>query len=400
MFKLRNALILCTVFSLLCSMPASAGPWTVKTEEPEKQKPQYFKIRHAGFGRGLTIKNAAPAYQPRHSTVAHKLLKQESTVLNVTDEMYKLLDDVIDKASARVQAAHSPVSIATPEDCKIIDDVLIENNFVYPGTGLTQYFSDALANTKLDGLDIVSVLNQPHNYRRRAHIEQHMSEPFHIADCDTASFVYLAVFENLKMDRALVEIPRHNFIRCYDKEKALFNWETMDGITATDQHYITGWYIPQPAIEKGIYLSRMSDDNVLGYGHCLVAQGWEQRREYRKAIDEYTLGTQMYDRMPGAWNNTAWVYVTARDPQIRNGKKAIEFALRAVDLVREANWLDTLACAYAEDRQFEKAIQIEQEAYYMSPNPEYRANLDAFRAGKTWIESHPEMMVVELHGNR
>jgi hypothetical protein len=53
-----------------------------------------------------------------------------------------------------------------------------------------------------------------------------------------------------------------------------------------------------------------------------------------------------------ARNNLAWLLATSSDASIRDGNRAIELAEQAVQLSsgKDANYLRTLAAAYAEDR--------------------------------------------------
>lgn len=324
----------------------------------------------------------------REKTIAHEFLALEGNVLPVSRSMYAFLDKLIQECATKVTARNAFSSEASEDDCKIIDAVLTEHNFVYPGKGLVQNFSDALTGSKLTSEELESILANPHNMRRKAHIKSHSTEDFHISDCDTTSFIYLAVFETLSKDASLIEVPEHNFVRIYANNKYI-NWETMDGCAMEDEHYVAEYKIPKDSIENGAYLARMSNENVLGYGHFLIGQIWEKRKNYRNALKEYSKAIELYEKSAAAHNNAAWALVTAPEKQLRNGNKAVALALKAVDLSRLTNFLDTLGCAYAENHQFDKAIEIEQEAYDFSKNETFKANLEAFKKRLTWIDTHP-----------
>jgi tetratricopeptide (TPR) repeat protein len=64
----------------------------------------------------------------------------------------------------------------------------------------------------------------------------------------------------------------------------------------------------------------------------------------------------------GVYNALAWVFATSPDPSLRNGNGAIELAERANQLSRGNNpaVLDTLAAAYAEAEEFDRAVQVAQ----------------------------------------
>jgi tetratricopeptide (TPR) repeat protein len=65
-----------------------------------------------------------------------------------------------------------------------------------------------------------------------------------------------------------------------------------------------------------------------------------------------------------AANHLAWLLATCKDHRLRNGADAVAFAERAVDGTgrKNSSSLVTLAAAYAETGQFERAISAEQEA--------------------------------------
>ncbi|MCI5138558.1 MAG: rhomboid family intramembrane serine protease, partial [Candidatus Electrothrix sp. AR1] len=65
-----------------------------------------------------------------------------------------------------------------------------------------------------------------------------------------------------------------------------------------------------------------------------------------------------------AMNGIAWILATDPDPAFRNGTEAVELALSACekDGWADASYLDTLAAAYAEADQWDKAIAAQQQA--------------------------------------
>jgi tetratricopeptide (TPR) repeat protein len=67
---------------------------------------------------------------------------------------------------------------------------------------------------------------------------------------------------------------------------------------------------------------------------------------------------------PNALNSVAWDYATSPEPEMRDGSNAVVFAEKAVALTSRTNaqFLDTLAAAYAETGQFDKAVAAQREA--------------------------------------
>jgi eukaryotic-like serine/threonine-protein kinase len=94
-----------------------------------------------------------------------------------------------------------------------------------------------------------------------------------------------------------------------------------------------------------------------------------------------------------AQNSVAWTLATSTEEKIRDGHRAIEFALKALagSDRREPGTLDTLACAYAEIGDFKNAILTLEEAMQLPMNNptakrDYTAHLESFKAGQPWRE--------------
>ena len=84
----------------------------------------------------------------------------------------------------------------------------------------------------------------------------------------------------------------------------------------------------------------------------------------------------------------ARILATAKDSTLRNGKEAVRFAETACTLTGQGNplFLDTLACAYAEDARFDDAVRTAEKAIETSrttPSGAFtdslRGHLDLFR---------------------
>ena len=68
-----------------------------------------------------------------------------------------------------------------------------------------------------------------------------------------------------------------------------------------------------------------------------------------------------------AMNSLAWFEATCPDGRMRNGKGAVEAAIKACELSYWKNWayIDTLAAAYGESGQFDDAVKYEKWALQM-----------------------------------
>ncbi len=77
------------------------------------------------------------------------------------------------------------------------------------------------------------------------------------------------------------------------------------------------------------------------------------------AVDSYRSALKLKPFVPKAANNLAWILSTHQNSRLRNGSEAVLWAERLAKgtAYRQPQILDTLAAAYAEAGQFEKAIQ-------------------------------------------
>ncbi len=91
-----------------------------------------------------------------------------------------------------------------------------------------------------------------------------------------------------------------------------------------------------------------------------------------------------------ALNEFAWAWATSYRPAARNGPAAVQLAESAVALTqrKDPNMLDTLAAAYAEAGQFEKAVRAESDAISLlkpgeSPS-DFQSRMALFAQGRPY----------------
>ncbi|WP_428307616.1 tetratricopeptide repeat protein [Lacipirellula sp.] len=128
--------------------------------------------------------------------------------------------------------------------------------------------------------------------------------------------------------------------------------------------------------------------------------------EHAKAVADFKKALEVEPKESGLLNNYAWVLATSPDDNVRDGKLAVELATKACEVTdnKESHILSTLAAAYAETGDFDKAtewskkaietFETQREAAVKAGNQEkvdelskeLAAELATFEAKKPWRE--------------
>jgi tetratricopeptide (TPR) repeat protein len=161
---------------------------------------------------------------------------------------------------------------------------------------------------------------------------------------------------------------------------------------------------PREAIAAYAELLEEDDDNfpaLRGRADAYLSIG-----EHAKAVADFKKALEVEPKESGMLNNYAWVLATSPDDDVRDGKLAVELATKACEETNheESHILSTLAAAYAESGDFDKAtewsrkaIEVfdkQREAAIAAGNQEkvdelskeLQAELASFEAKKPWRE--------------
>jgi protein O-mannosyl-transferase len=118
--------------------------------------------------------------------------------------------------------------------------------------------------------------------------------------------------------------------------------------------------------------------------------------ESKRALDHFREALRLKQNYVLAMNNLAWVLATHESKEVRNGAEAVSLATRACVLTtyKEPRVTGTLAVAYAETGQFDKAIEMGERTRELALASsdkhladEAMARLELFRAGKPYHET-------------
>lgn len=117
----------------------------------------------------------------------------------------------------------------------------------------------------------------------------------------------------------------------------------------------------------------------------------KNKEEDSEAVDEEGAPPEEHS---GLLNNLAWVLATSPKDEVRDGKRAVELATKACELTefKEAHILSTLAAAYAENGDFEKAREWSEKAIKRGEEEEseqldqLKKELESYKENKPWRE--------------
>ena len=117
------------------------------------------------------------------------------------------------------------------------------------------------------------------------------------------------------------------------------------------------------SLSKAIELVASPENAFL---HLCRANTLNSCKYYERAYRDFTKAVALEPENPSHCNALAWMLATCPDARFRDGKTAIALAGRAVkksnSKSERAVYIDTLAAAYAENRNFQKAVRAQKTA--------------------------------------
>lgn len=183
--------------------------------------------------------------------------------------------------------------------------------------------------------------------------------------------------------------------------KKKFKWYKMaadngsvDAMFDIGNCYIKGEGVKKDSSHAFKWFQKAADNGFEGamynIGRCL-STGDGVRKDNNQAIQWFRKAADK--GFVEAMNGLAWIYIS--DIEFRDPETALLLAEKCVQHSKKnAEFLDTLACAYAENGKFSKAVEKEKEAIELAHSNELRAEfkmrLSAFEKGLTYLESEAE----------
>jgi len=114
---------------------------------------------------------------------------------------------------------------------------------------------------------------------------------------------------------------------------------------------------------------------------------------YQPALEDLKRVTTSSPESASYANALAWLLATCPDAKIHDGNEAVRFALKAVSIDRNAQYLDTLAAAHARKGDFKQAVETQQAALDLLRKDktvqgetikEFTSRLSLYTAGKPY----------------
>ena len=162
---------------------------------------------------------------------------------------------------------------------------------------------------------------------------------------------------------------------------------------------------PRKAIDVLSELLQTDPENVAALrsrGDALLSVG-----DHQKAIEDYESAIKSVGQIEidtadefqkqeaaGIYNNLSWVLATSPNDKVRNGARSLELAEKAAALsnYEAPHILSTLAAAFAEAGNFEKAVEWSEKAVELGDEENHEQleqlelELESYRKGEAWRE--------------
>jgi len=144
-------------------------------------------------------------------------------------------------------------------------------------------------------------------------------------------------------------------------------------------NYMKKYDAAKMCYDKSIQLNDTYYNAFIERGNILLEIG-----DIKGSLADYERAAAISNDNANVLNEIAWLYIT--NGKVKDIKKGLAYAQKAVKLKRSSALLDTLACAYAELGKFDESIRLEEEAYNASKEQYYKDMIQVFKQKETYSD--------------
>lgn len=237
------------------------------------------------------------------------------------------------------------------------------------------------------------LLNEPEAFNSIGHM--HLNGEFGVADIPAAISEFTRGAQNgdssAQVSLGYLHLLGTGLTADRSKARALFAKAAIAGDVRA--HHYLGYLDetaepPQPDAAQAHY-SHAADSNHLP-ALIRLSQIAFANDQHKDGIDYLRRAARSGDAKVN--HQLAWLLATSQDKSLRDGSAAVGYARVAVASTTSAATLDTLAAAYAEDRQFDAAVRtqnqalalLETDATSAQEHADYSTRLARYQRGEPW----------------
>ena len=122
------------------------------------------------------------------------------------------------------------------------------------------------------------------------------------ADCKR-SFLYTTIAEVYQLPIAIVNAPKHHFVRFMLQDGKTVNWETTQQISLPDIYYVHRLNIAPEAIRGGVYLRNLTASEQLCEFYTIAGNELRKAGHYQQALNYHHIGVSLAAKDPNALIN-------------------------------------------------------------------------------------------------
>ncbi len=271
---------------------------------------------------------AENSYNGNPRTIAHDFLDLEKD-FGAGSAEYSAINDLINKASARVTFKKNSTTEDAVSTLLQIDTLLKEEGFVFKQNYLL-----------VTGLKKKSI------------------------DCDNYCALYIAIAEVMKIPIVPVYAPNHSFLRFYFDDGSYLNWEPTQGRPQPDSYYINELHISGRSLESGVYLKTLTRQEFLAVEYNNIGSHLILVRKYAEALLYFNTAIKLYPVFSSAYHNRGTAFYA-----LNRSKEALTDLLKANELdPNRASTHNTLGDIYLDNKEYEKAASEFSTSIKLNPS--------------------------------